>query len=304
VKSLAQTISIGSTRHIDLIKARLGCELKLLERNGLKVKLAEQSEGKFTFITCRLADKEEFIHREKDDRLLLKHFLANVITDVILNHWEDLLVRGIIQENYYYFAEEDKDLIHRGALNRINQGPDGQNGDSLRLIVRKSLILQKVIEYLSGSNQIILDGFIKFRLKEYVNELREAADKAVDDFLIEREYWEFVQILKYFVEIQEPRYELVHIVVRDGNNFSLFDENLQGIKTDSLEGCVIELSNNEISYDDLFVSMLITLSPRKIALHRICEGQSSLALDTIVNVFEGRVNWCPGCHLCQPGVQT
>jgi putative sporulation protein YtxC len=224
-----------------------------------------------------------------------------VITDVILNHWEEPLVREIIQENYYYFAEEDKDLIYRGAVSHINQDRDGRKDGSLRCIIRKSRILQKVIEYLSGSNQIILDGFIKFRLKEYVNELREAADKAVDDFLIEREYREFIQLLRYFVEIQEPRYELVHIVIRDGKNYSLFDENLQGIKTNSLEGCVMELSNNEISCDDLFVSMLITLSPRNITIHRDGETQSPLAVDTIVNVFEGRVSWCPGCQLCRSG---
>jgi putative sporulation protein YtxC len=294
-------ISIGSTRHIDLIKDRLGCELVLFEGNGLKFKLAEQSEGKFTFITCRLADGGEFIYEEEDARLLFKHFLANVITDVILNHWEEPLVREIIQENYYYFAEEDKDLIYRGTLSHINQGRDGRKDGSLRCIIRKSRVLQKVIEYLSGSNQIILDGFIKFRLKEYVNELREAADKAVDDFLIEREYREFIQLLRYFVEIQEPRYELVHIVIRDGKNYSLFDENLQGIKTNSLEGCVMELSNNEISCDDLFVSMLITLSPRNITIHRDGETQSPLAVDTIVNVFEGRVSWCPGCQLCRSG---
>jgi len=294
-------ISIGSTRHIDLIKDRLGCELDLFEGNGLKVKLAEQSEGKFTFITCRLADGGEFIYEEEDARLLFKHFLANVITDVILNHWEEPLVREIIQENYYYFAEEDKDLIYRGTLSHINQGRDGRKDGSLRCIVRKSRILQKVIEYLSGSNQIILDGFIKFRLKEYVNELREAADQAVDDFLIEREYREFIQLLRYFVEIQEPRYELVHIVIRDGKNYSLFDENLQGIKANSLEGCVMELSNNEMSCDDLFVSMLITLSPRNITIHRAGETQIPLAVNTIVNVFEGRVSWCPGCQLCRSG---
>ena len=294
-------ISIGSTRHMDLIKDRLGCELDLFEGNGLKVKLAEQSEGKFTFITCRLADGGEFIYEEEDARLLFKHFLANVITDVILNHWEEPLVREIIQENYYYFAEEDKDLIYRGALSHINQDRDGRKDGSLRCIIRKSRILQKVIEYLSGSNQIILDGFIKFRLKEYVNELREAADQAVDDFLIEREYREFIQLLRYFVEIQEPRYELVHIVIQDGKNYSLFDENLQGIKTNSMEGCVMVLSKNEISYDDLFVSMLITLSPRNITIHRAGETQIPLAVDTIVNVFEGRVSWCPGCQLCRSG---
>ncbi|MCL6638795.1 MAG: putative sporulation protein YtxC [Firmicutes bacterium] len=297
---MAQVISIGSTRYAGLLKARLGREMELFLGNGLKVNLAERSEGGFTFLTCRLADAGKLILREEEARGIFKYYLANIIADIIINHWEDLLIREIIQENYYYFTEEDKDLIYRNTLTNINRDKNGLNNPVFGA-VRKNKIMQKVIDYLNGSNRIILDGFVRFRLKEYIDELRDAADKAVDDFLMEREYREFIQLLRYFVEIQEPRFEIVHVLVRADNNFALYDERLRGIKAECPEGCAFEPAGGEISYDDLFVSMLITLSPRLITIHREGGTAAPLALDTVVNVFEGRISWCPGCPLCRTG---
>lgn len=300
---MARAFSIGATRHINLIRDKLGRELKLFEGNGLKVKLVEQSAGKFTFLTCRLVDFGGSLYPDEDARILLKNYLAGVIADIILEYWEDYLVREIIRENYYYFAEEEKDLIYRYTLRHINREKDGSSAGSFCLVIRKSRILQKVLEYMHGNNRIILDGFIKFRLKEYISELREAADSAVDDFLMEREYREFIQLLKYFVGIQEPRYELIHVLIKPEKYFVLYDEKFQVVKRDCLEGCIIELSENEISYDDLLVSVLITLSPSRITIHYEGECGIPVAIDTIMNVFEERVTRCGGCDLCKPGLK-
>lgn len=300
---MARAFSIGAARHIDLIKDKLGRELKLFEGSGLKVKLVEQPAGKFTFLNCRLVDYGGCLYPDEDARTILKNHLAGIIADIILEYWEDHLVREIIRENYYYFAEEEKDMIFRYTLQHINREKDGSSSGQICLVIRKSRILQKVLEYMHGNNRIILDGFIKFRLKEYINELREAADSAVDDFLIEREYREFIQLLKYFVGIQEPRYEQIHVLIKPEKYFVLYDEKHRVIKRDCLEGCIIELSDNEISYDDLLVSVLITLSPRWITIHYEGDCGVPAAIDTIVNVFEERVTRCGGCKLCNPGLK-
>ena len=44
------------------------------------------------------------------------------------------------------------------------------------------------MDYFDNSNSIILDGFVNFRLKDYIKDLEEIVDKAVDDFLTDREY--------------------------------------------------------------------------------------------------------------------
>jgi len=294
---MAQIISIGATQHIELLKAKLGRELKLFEGDGIKVDLEESPAGKFTFLACRVAKHGDCSYTQEDTRVIFEHYIADIISDIILNHWENILLKEIIRENYYYFGDEEKNLIYNYALRHINQeGEDSRN--AIYWLSRKSKILQKLLEFLRHSNRIIIDGFIRFRLKEYMNELRDATDKAVDDFLIEREYGEFIQLLKYFVEIQEPRVEVVHVQIMAGGIFKLFDDKQQPIRSDYLEGFVIDLVDNEINYEDLLISALITIAPKRITLHYKNDGSQSATLDTIKNVFTGRVSECKGCSLC------
>lgn len=294
---MAQTISIGSTQLIDLLKAKLGQELKLFNDDGFKVDLEESPAGKFTFLAFRVSESGASGSTLEEAQNIFKHYLADSISDIILNHWEDILLKDIIKENYYYFGENEKDLIYHYALQHINR--DGQNSrDTLYWLRRKSRILQKLLDFLRNNNRIVIEGFIRFRLKEYIGELKEAADRAVDDFLIEREYREFVQLLKYFVDIQESKMESVHVLIRGDGVFKLFDHSMQPVSSDYLEGYIIELADNEINYEDLLISALITIAPKEITLHYKNKNSLSAPLDTIKNVFTGRVKECQGCKLC------
>lgn len=294
---MAQTISIGATQYIDLLKAKLGREIKLFNKDGLKVDLEESPAGKFTFLAFRVSNCGSREINPEEVQAIFKHYLADIISDIILNHWEDILLKDIIKENYYYFGDEEKNLIFNYALQHINR--EGQDsGNSIYWSGRKSRILHKLLDFLHNNNRIIIEGFIKFRLKEYIGELKEAAEKAVDDFLMEREYREFVQLLNYFVEIQEPKIDGVHVLIQGNGIFKLFDSRMQPIKSDYLEGFIINLVENEINYEDLLISALITLAPKEITLHYKNSGSTAATLDTIKNVFTGRVRECTGCSLC------
>lgn len=296
---MAQVISIGASHHIDLLKVKLGQEIKLFEGDGIKVQLEESPAGKFTFLSCRVSSQGACHYTEEDTQVIFRHYVADIISDIILNQWEYLLLKNIIRENYYYFGEEDKKLIYDYALRHVNR--EGEySTHTIYWLSRKSRILQKLLEFLRTNNKIIIDGFIRFRLKEYINELRDAADKAVDDFLMEREYREFIQLLKYFVEYQEPKVELVHVMIKAGGVFKLFDENNQSIKSEYLEGFIMDLVDSEINYEDLLISALITIAPKKITLHYKNDGAYSATLETIRNVFTGRVSECAGCNFCSP----
>jgi hypothetical protein len=50
-----------------------------------------------------------------------------------------------------------------------------------------------------------LDGFLSFRLKEYRGRLAEVVDKAVDEYMMDMEYKEFIRVLRYFVDVQEAQ---------------------------------------------------------------------------------------------------
>ena len=52
-------------------------------------------------------------------------------------------------------------------------------------------------------------------MKELREDIEEIIDKVVEEYMVEKEYREFVKLLKYFVDIQESKIEkLIFISIR------------------------------------------------------------------------------------------
>ena len=290
---MGQTISVGATKHMDLFKAKLGRRLKMYEGEGFKVELEENPAGDYTFLSCHV---DGGARCPEDERIksILKQILAENLSEFILTQWENTLIKDIIRENYFYFDEDEKRLIFDYSLRHINCAET----EFRYWQTRKELIKNKIIDFLNYNNRIIVDGFIRFRLQEYLAELRDAIEKAVDDFLLEREYREFIHLLQYFVEVQEPRLEMLHLVVsRDG--FTLFDEKMRPVNGNCyVEGFWLDMLEKELCYEDLLLSALISMAPKKILVHYNGNNKHDIILETIKSVFAGRVTECQGCSLC------
>ena len=115
---------------------------------------------------------------------------------------------------------------------------------------------------------------------------------------MDREYKEFIRLLRYFVDIQEPKYDTIHVIAGFEDKYILLDEKKGEITNECIQEFVNEIQDGEINYDDLLVSTLITFAPRKIVIH--CTGQikNKELLETIKNVFSGKVFICNGCETC------
>jgi putative sporulation protein YtxC len=219
------------------------------------------------------------------------------LADYIIRQYEERLLTRIINGNYCYFNSAEKKEILGKALNII-RNEDKNFFNSLFQIRRRNVIIRRLMDYFDNSNSIILDGFVNFRLKEYMKDLEDIVDKAVDDFLMDREYREFIRLLRYFVDIQEPKLDTVHVIVGYNNKYTLLDESRKEITNECIQEYVNEIAEGEINYDDLLVSSLITFAPRKIVIHGNDQFRNKELMETIKNVFSGRVVLCPGCDTC------
>lgn len=121
-------------------------------------------------------------------------------------------------------------------------------------------------------------------------------ERAVDEFVIEKEYNEFIELLRYFVEIQEPRIGLVNVLQETDGSFQIMDSNENIIKNEYLEGYLVDMFDGEVEYEDLLVSALINIAPEKILLH----FDDAEVEKTVKSIFGERVSICQGCYLCQP----
>lgn len=290
---MTEPISIGTSTIPNLLLNRLNEELQYLQKVGYPLNVDIDRIGDITFMDCRVQDIDA---GPREGFNVIRTYIANCLAQIIVDEWETRIIKKIVRNNFFYYNEEEKKIILQKAREILN--PMGQ--DAYHQGQRKERVTLKILHYLEQHQELILEGFINFRLKDYQDELEEVVNSAVDDFLLEKEYMEFIRLLRYFVDIQEPRIEKVKIVFKNNGKFALFDSDNNPIRHECLEGLMIDLMDNEINYDDLLISALITLAPRQLELH-LEEGiNQSETLKTIHSVFGKRVSTCSGCEKCRP----
>jgi len=295
-----QYLCIGVDESADDIIQHINDELKKI-KNKIEYTVKEVNSDNSTSIICSIVEDKSVNEKSAHSYNVLMLHVANALADFIIGHYEEKLITRIINSNYCYFnSVERKEIL--GIALRIIKNEDKNFLNSLFQIRRRNVIIRKLLDYFESSNSLILDGFVNFRLKDYIKDLEEIVEKAVDEFLMEREYREFIRLLKYFVEIQDPKVEVIHVVVGFESKYILLDENKNEITRDCIQEFIDEISEGEINYDDLLVSSLITMAPRKIVLHSSGLFRNKELLETIKNVFPGRVILCNGCESCMAAV--
>lgn len=290
---MVDPISIGTNTVPNILTDKLKKELIFLQKEGLPLDIVMDSIGEFTFLDCLVSDKKG---KGRENLETIKSYIANCLAEVIVDEWEARIIRKVIRHNYYYYNEDEKQHILSKAKEILNPVGFG----SYQRLQRKEKVMQKILEYLNLHKELILEGFINFRLKDYQEELEQIVNSAVDEFLLEKEYLEFIRLLKYFVDIQEPKIKQTKIIFRSNGKFELLDSENQPVQHECLQGLLLDLKENEINYDDLLISALITLAPEEVELH-IEEGVTTGdTIKTIENVFGKRVTKCEGCDICRP----
>ncbi|MBP2649456.1 MAG: Sporulation protein YtxC [Firmicutes bacterium] len=288
-------LSLGLTGAFDEFRSKLQQDCCALVQEGFRIAIDETNRGSYTFLGCNIAEGELSFRNYERIKNSLKDYASQLLVDVILNNEEKELLRKIVSNNYHFFNEEECNIILSNALKLLSDN-SGLFGD-FSYQERRTYILNRIQEYLTNHHEMVLDGFVAFRLKDYRGKLAEVVDKAVDEYMMDVEYKEFIQILRYFVEIQEVQVEEVHVIIDSEGQFIIRDSAGKVINHQYLEAFIMK-KGEEISFEDMLISALITLAPHYVMVHyRAASGEQLAA--TIKSVFEGRVIFCHGCELCQ-----
>ncbi|MBU5677017.1 putative sporulation protein YtxC [Alkaliphilus sp. MSJ-5] len=229
---------------------------------------------------------------------IFKFCIANALCEYIKDIEEPSLIRHIISTDYYYFDVKERLEIYKNSLDILNEENIDIFFQKDEVINAKSKILQHLIDYLNSNTQINLSGFILFRLKDYLLELNETVEKAVEDFIVDKEYNEFIKLLKYFVDIQEAKSDIVNVVFDEEAKFRLYDKHSCLLNNDHISSIAVELAESNINQDDLLISALITLAPKEIFIHNISVLKTSGIIKTLEKIFPDRIHCCNSCEWC------
>lgn len=290
------TVSINEVS--DYIYNRLDKELEFFNKEGINIKKQIYETGCNVTIDFDVDIVSLKDYGLEDFKIMFFHYMGNALSDIIVNEIEDSVVQRVLTSEYYYFSASERKTILR-HLKSIQEGEEYKYGNGVTYrISRKAKVLHQIIEYLKENPRINLEGFLRFRLKDYLVELEEHIDKAVEDFFMEKEYYEFIRLLKYFVDIQEAKIDTANVVMGENGKYHLYDKMNRMINNEYLEDLASEMADKDISYDDLLISSLITLAPKQVVIHFEGKINNKEIVETIKSVFSDRVCICNGCKLC------
>jgi putative sporulation protein YtxC len=285
-------LTVGLTGVTDEIKNKLEQSCFAFAQDGFRVAIEETYKGDYTFLGCNINEGEMSFRNYERIKNMVKKYVSKILADLIMFKDEKKIVKKLVDSNYCYFNEDERQIIYNNAIKILNDTCNDFN-----FATRREFVQTKINDYLDSHHELVLEGFINFRLKDYREKLSQLVDRTVDDFMMDVEYKEFIRVLKYFVDIQEPLIEQVHVVIGAENSFKILDTNGDPINNQYLENFIFQ-SPDEINYEDLVISSLIAIAPYSVMLHGVVNDTAQNIIDTVKNVFEGRVVMCGGCDIC------
>ncbi len=286
----SRMISVDEGEHATDIRRRLKNEILRCgpEDSGVVVEMAR--EGEISLI--RLVFDSDLDANSRDEIL---YRVANVLSDAIINSWEPALVRDILDRQYGFLESGERMQV----LQQIN-GEMTPGGSMTRLkIRRKGFILDQLFGYLKTNDRLSLEGFVAFRLKDYVNALNQHVEESVNDVLVAREYEQWTQLLRDFSLPEVNSRDVVHVVFDPDDGWSLYDEDGEVLQDRLLDEYRWWYCERGMDHPDLLITGLIVLRPQRIILHDpLGIADHAGVVSSLEEIFLERLKQCHGCPLC------
>lgn len=242
-----------------------------------------------TYFSCNKFKnfKNVIVHYRGKNSCLFLSSLSKIFSYLVLDLYENIIMKKLISYDYFYFSPTEQKEIFDLCIDNLNYE------DSLD---RLQIIQASFFEYLKENKTLNLNGFISFRLIEYIKYLDTIIDICVNKFVIDREYVEFVNLLRTYVFSSPSNSNTVHLVYKN-NDSILLDNKKNIIPVNNSAFSAHYLSDISFSSNDYALNNLLTLLPEDLHIHLIDEKDEFIA--TLENIFDTRVSLCHDCDICR-----
>ncbi|MEY8304851.1 putative sporulation protein YtxC [Anaerosalibacter bizertensis] len=244
--------------------------------NNVEVK-EEKINDRFFLIFYFEGKEEEFYN-------IISLFISEIIFEYYL---KEIILKDVFMKYKNFNRDEKVEIVQLAYKNLYNEN---------EFVKEKELIFKEVYDYISINDLMIIDGFVSFRLKSRDKIINEIIKRSIDEFSAVKEYREFINILQYFIDIQEPKIDLINVVIDD--EYKLYDKENNLIDNDFFSDIISELSDDGINEDDILISSIITIAPQRLIIHVNEENKDKEIVDILQSVFIDKVEFCKGCNLC------
>lgn len=226
---------------------------------------------------------------EEDSNFL--GIISSILSCLVIDELEETLLTRYIFHNYFYFNSNEKKEILDICFDLISE-------DFTNIFDKKfNTLYNTFFDFISSHKAIVLNGFINFRIKSYLSILEEIVDDAVNTYIVEKEYLEFISLLKIYINTQASTCNLIHLIYSN-SNIILLDENKHPIDISENIVKAKYLSDISFSSNDYALNCLLNLLPQNLYIHLI-DNTIDEFITTIKLIFENRVKLCLDCKICE-----
>ncbi len=241
------------------------------------------------------------VHYVGTDTNLFYEYFANILTGCIINNFEYKIVHKLLEFNYFYFDDMDLSKIETNCTEILNSlsnttAIDVSSYLPIEILDRENCVFESVCDYIKNHKSMVIDGFVRFRLFKYINILDSFVDFCVNQFILNREYTEFIDLLKLYINSKETKTKLVHLIYVNDESI-LLDENKNIISLSHSNLDTHYLSDISFSSNDYALNTLLSLLPEKIIIHLV--SPENEFINTLRLIFDGKVVICSDCNICR-----
>lgn len=226
------------------------------------------------------------LHYKEKNEEKFNNIVSDIIKDAIFIFYQENILKRIININYFYFDQLEKNKIYENSIEYIKQ--DKQEIEEN--------IFKQINNYIKENKNIVLDGIVNFRIYEYIKMLDNIVDMAVNKYIIEREYKEFINLLKIYVNSTDTKTEIIHLIYTNGESI-LLDKEKNIIQMNNEINNVKYLSDISFSSNDIALNTLLSMLPKRVEIHII--DKEDEFIETLKKIFENRIKICKECNICK-----
>lgn len=139
-------------------------------------------------------------------------------------------------------------------------------------------VARELTEHFSENENLNLEGFMRFRMKDVLAEWELCVDRAVEELWLQTEYMELMSILNAFVNIKPTRVKEVSLRLNADGSCTLADD------TDTRIDCTQSAGEG-------LMNILMGLSPEHITVYDQSGGKNQALNDMLLKVFAGRIRF-------------
>ncbi|WP_216828892.1 putative sporulation protein YtxC [Alkalihalobacterium elongatum] len=212
--------------------------------------------------------------------------LASVLSQHVIETKEEDWLLEIIEEMFHFKDPEEQEQILSLACEIIN----GDRDDIPTIHCfseRENFLYEAFAKGIDEHTVFYYEPFLTFRLKDYGEILIDCIEIAIDEYLLEQEYQNIVESLRYFIKTAAKNMKELHLV-HDGQ-FSFYNSSFKEISREEkeffLESALV--FEGELDIEEMVVSPLVSINPE--ILHIYTDDVDQGIIYTLQTIFQERV---------------